>query len=196
MSRRQPAEEGLLFDLPLDRTPADARVAEDAEQPALPLAEEQVPQPPEEPAFDSRDDEPLPVDAPPAGARRPTTPPAGVTLRQRAAAGVADLGACAAVMVVLLVALLAQGVRPALSDWPAGALFLLTFSFLYAVLPLAAADVSPGGPQVAGIGVDGRVDRAAAAAGAGRTLAERPDQRLDDTASESPALRRRRRRRS
>jgi uncharacterized RDD family membrane protein YckC len=144
MSRRQPAEEGLLFDLPLDRTPADARVAEDAEQPALPLAEEQVPQPPEEPAFDSRDDEPLPVDAPPAGARRPTTPPAGVTLRQRAAAGVADLGACAAVMVVLLVALLAQGVRPALSDWPAGALFLLTFSFLYAVLPLAFWGRTPG----------------------------------------------------
>ena len=144
MSRRQPAEEGLLFDLPLDRTTADARVADEVQRAALPLAEEQVPQPPEEPAFDSRDDEPLPVDAPPAGARRPATRRAGVTLRQRAAAGLADLGVCAAVMVVLLVALLAQGVRPALSDWPAGALFLLTFSFLYAVLPLAFWGRTPG----------------------------------------------------
>ncbi len=47
-------------------------------------------------------------------------------------------------MVLLLVALLAQGVRPAISDWPAGLVFLLTFSFLYAVLPLAFWGRTPG----------------------------------------------------
>ncbi len=60
------------------------------------------------------------------------------------AAGLTDLGVCAAVAVVLLVALLAQGVRPVLADWPAGALFLLTFSFLYSVLPLAFWGRTPG----------------------------------------------------
>jgi uncharacterized RDD family membrane protein YckC len=46
--------------------------------------------------------------------------------------------------VVLLAALLAQGLRPELSDWPAGVLFLLTFSFLYSVLPLAFWGRTPG----------------------------------------------------
>ncbi len=147
MSRRRPAEEGLLFDLPLDRRPIEPAATEAVEQPALPLVEEEVPDVPDLPqeaALDTRDDKPPPVEVSPASNRRPDDKPAAVTLRLRAAAGLTDLGVCAAVMVVLLVALLAQGVRPGVSDWPAGALFLLTFSFLYAVMPLAFWGRTPG----------------------------------------------------
>ena len=145
MSRRRPAEEGLLFDLPLDRTPTAS--VEAAEQSALPLAEEageETAEFPQEAALDIFEDEPAATELPPVIDQRPLSKPAVVTLRLRAAAGLADLGVCAAVMVVLLVTLLAQGVRPAVSDWPAGAVFLLTFSFLYAVLPLAFWGRTPG----------------------------------------------------
>jgi len=126
MSRKRPAEDSLLFDLPLERTPAGPAPAEEVEQTALPLAQEEDP------------------DAVETARSRPTGSPTAATLRQRATAGLTDLGACAAVLVVLLVALLAQGVRPAPADWPAGTLFLLTFSFLYAVLPLAFWGRTPG----------------------------------------------------
>ena len=70
--------------------------------------------------------------------------PSPARLRQRLVAGLTDLGVCAAVVVVLLVTLLAQGIRPGLADWPAGLTFLLAFSFLYAVLPLAFWGRTPG----------------------------------------------------
>ncbi len=54
------------------------------------------------------------------------------------------MGVCLGVLVVLLVALLAQGLRPTPAEWPAGLVFLLTFSFLYAVLPLAFWGRTPG----------------------------------------------------
>ena len=143
MSRRQPAEESLLFDLPLDRKPAPpgpqpAPAEKEIEQPALPLAtSEPAPAaddtPPEEAAGQTEKAKP-----------RRAKATAVATLRLRATAGLTDLGVCLAVVVVLLVALLAQGLRPELSDWPAGALFLLTFSFLYSVLPLAFWGRTPG----------------------------------------------------
>lgn len=141
MSRRQPAEESLLFDLPLDRkpaTPEPAPVEEEVEQPALPLAASEP-----APAADDVPREPATRQANRAQPARATEPDAA-TLRLRAAAGLTDLGVCIAIVVVLLVALLAQGLRPELSDWPAGALFLLTFSFLYSVLPLAFWGRTPG----------------------------------------------------
>lgn len=144
MSRRRPAEEGVLFDLPLDRTPAAPAPAEEVEQPALPLAENMVADVSRQATPDTRGGKPLAADVPPTDDRSPTAKPVTVRLRLRAAAGLTDLGVCAAVMVLLLVTLLAQGVRPRLSDWPAGALFLLTFSFLYAVLPLAFWGRTPG----------------------------------------------------
>ncbi len=137
MSRRQPAEEGLLFDLPLETTPAEPAPAEEIEQPALPLAEEEAPDAAKSPTPAS------PMVDPPARSR-PGRSPTTATLGQRATAGLTDLGVCIAVAVVLLVALLALGVKPGLADWPAGALFLLTFSFLYAVLPLAFWGRTPG----------------------------------------------------
>ena len=158
MSRQQPADEDLLFDLPLDRRPAEATIAtrpetrdepEPVEQAALPLLDE--------PADESLEaaEETTPAPAPPAA--EPDEPDRErrqrrwvrkeapqVTLGLRASAGLTDLGVCAGVLVVLLVALLAQGIRPALADWPAGLLFLLSFSFLYSVLPLAFWGRTPG----------------------------------------------------
>jgi uncharacterized RDD family membrane protein YckC len=149
MARQRPADESLLFDLPLDttladRAPAAAAAAEPGGQPALPLLEPEVAE--TEPgateaaaALDPREE------APAAAQRgRTTGPPRRASLRLRLAAGLTDFGFCAAVAVLLLVALLAQGVRPVLADWPAGALFLLTFSFLYSVLPLAFWGRTPG----------------------------------------------------
>ena len=148
MTDRRPAEDGLLFDLPLERTPAAGAKAgppkdEAAEQPALPLAAE-----PEEPSEESTPGAEATaaaeIEAPPAKRRRSARQPGPASLRSRLAAGLTDLGVCTAVLIVLLVLLLAQGVRPDASDWPAGALFLLTFSFLYAVLPLAFWGRTPG----------------------------------------------------
>ena len=105
---------------------------------------------------DSHVDEPPPPSGP--GPRHQAGAQAGATLGQRAGAGIADLGVCVAVAVVLFVALLAQGVQPELSDWPAGVLFLLTFSFLYAVLPLAFWGRTPG-MALSGVRSSGRDGR-------------------------------------
>lgn len=154
MSRRRPAEESLLFDLPLEKPPAaepepaaEPAPAEEVDQPPLPLADEPelAPETPAREAVipDSHVDEPSAA-TPAAPRGRPPGEPTTATLRLRAAAGIADLGVCAAVLVVLLVALLAQGVRPTVADWPAGVVFLLSFSFIYAVLPLAFWGRTPG----------------------------------------------------
>ena len=167
MARRRPAEESLLFDLPLEKPPAETpepapaeepSPAGEIEQPPLPLAEEPAADTeiPEQVIPDSHVDEP----PAPSGAapRRPAGAPAAATLRQRAAAGLADLGVCAAVSVVLLVALLAQGIQPQLADWPAGLLFLLAFSFIYSVLPLAFWGRTPG-MALSGVRSSGRDGR-------------------------------------
>ncbi|HXO20708.1 MAG TPA: RDD family protein, partial [Thermoanaerobaculia bacterium] len=52
-------------------------------------------------------------------------------------AGAADLLVHAAVAVSALAGSRALGAQPALSDWPAVAVFLASFSFLYTVVPLA-----------------------------------------------------------
>jgi uncharacterized RDD family membrane protein YckC len=56
---------------------------------------------------------------------------------RRFAAGGADLLVHASVAVIALLGTRGMGVRPSLASWPAWALFLLSFSFLYSVLPLA-----------------------------------------------------------
>lgn len=152
MSRRQPAEESLLFDLPLDRTPTAApepaapAVVAESEQPGLPLKSPAEAEVGEEAAGRSPADQSPADDGPPAGVRPIEERPPGrlAMLRLRAIGGVIDLAVLAAVLIVLLVLLLTQGVRPGLDDWPAGALFLLTFSFLYSVLPLAFWGQTPG----------------------------------------------------
>jgi uncharacterized RDD family membrane protein YckC len=56
---------------------------------------------------------------------------------RRFAAGAADLLVHAAIAVVVLAGTRMMGIRLALSDWPAVLAFLLSFSFLYTVVPLA-----------------------------------------------------------
>lgn len=60
-----------------------------------------------------------------------------VGIGRRLAAGAADLLMHLAVAVLALAGCRYLGVVPALRDWPAGAVFLLSFSFLYTVVPLA-----------------------------------------------------------
>lgn len=142
MSRQRPADEGLLFDLPLDpaaarRPPAEPATPAEDDQPALPLVEQAVEGAEDEPA----DDRAAPA---PTRRRRASRRPGRAGPGPRLIAGLTDLGVCAAVLLVLLIALLALGVRPAWTDWPAGSVFLLTFSFLYSVLPLAFWGRTPG----------------------------------------------------
>ena len=76
--------------------------------------------------------------------RQPTEAPAAevaadgrVSIGRRVAAGAADLLVHLAVAVLALAGCRYLGVFPVLRDWPAGAVFLLSFSFLYTVVPLA-----------------------------------------------------------
>jgi uncharacterized RDD family membrane protein YckC len=128
-------DEPLLFDLPLagpgetgsaerghadpplvePGRPAPARTARAAPRP--------VPVPPPD-LEDELDDEPLPASEYASRGRR-------------MAAGAADLLVHAAVAVLALAGVRWLGIQPALSHAPALAVFLLSFSFLYAVLPLA-----------------------------------------------------------
>ena len=134
-------DEPTLFDLPLDpeaaaaekrapRAPREER-PHAAPAPTLPLfmpaaAEEPVPVPPRGRGGER---------AVAAAASAPSTLPAD--RRSRLLAGLADLLVHAAVGVAAAVGALLLGARPEPAHWPAFALFLLTFSFLYSVVPLA-----------------------------------------------------------
>jgi uncharacterized RDD family membrane protein YckC len=120
--RPKPPEEPLLFDLPLgdpepepELTPLPRRKAE---RPARP-----VPVPDPEPEDD-------------LAASSPAGEFAGRA--KRLAAGLADAMLHAAILVAALVGTRWMGVKlDPTRDWPALAVFLLSFSFLYTVLPLA-----------------------------------------------------------
>jgi uncharacterized RDD family membrane protein YckC len=62
---------------------------------------------------------------------------AGPAIVRRLAAAAADLLVHAAVTVLALLGCVYLGVMPALRDWPAVTVFVLAFSFLYTVVPLA-----------------------------------------------------------
>jgi uncharacterized RDD family membrane protein YckC len=139
MRRDKPnADEPLLFDLPLagpgEEAPAGpspeerkrpARTARAAVADEPPPASRRGPVPVPRPELeDGPDDEPLPASEY-AGRGR------------RLAAGAADLLVHAAVGVLALAGTRGLGVRPTVADWPALAVFLLSFSFLYTLLPLA-----------------------------------------------------------
>ncbi len=79
-----------------------------------------------------------------AGDPGPASPPSPPRLASRAAAGALDLGLNLAVLVVALVGARMLGVEPRLSLWPAIAVFLAVFSFLYISLPLAFWGQTPG----------------------------------------------------
>jgi uncharacterized RDD family membrane protein YckC len=121
--RPKPPDEPLLFDLPLgdpepEPAPMPAAPRRKAERPARP-----VPVPDPEPEEDD-------LAASSAGEF------AGRA--KRLAAGLADAMLHAAILVAALVGTRWMGVKlDPTRDWPALGVFLLSFSFLYTVLPLA-----------------------------------------------------------
>jgi uncharacterized RDD family membrane protein YckC len=159
-------DEPLLFDLPLgrpedgagesaepERRPAPERGArrEKATSPTSPTSPTSRPLPasgprpapePPEPSFAvGRNVRPVP-EAPQAhGDGEPAAPAApGRRLAgagRRLAAGGADLALHAALLVGVFFGCRALGVQPALRDWPPLLLFILTFSFIYSIIPLA-----------------------------------------------------------
>lgn len=128
-----PPDEPLLFDLPLEpreRSRAAEPAAETrrarpaaAPEPPRPLAAKTAP--PVEEAAEEED----------VGGSLDGEPDVGIGARF--ASGGADLLVHVAVTVILLIGSRMMGVRAEPSDWPAFALFLLAFSFLYMVVPLA-----------------------------------------------------------
>jgi uncharacterized RDD family membrane protein YckC len=128
-------EEPLLFDLPL--SPGGAGEPEDAEPP---LRRKRS-------AREASRSGPVPVPTPEPDAEEEAAPAPRHEFAgrgSRIAAGLADLVVHAAVGVLALFGCRGLGVRPELSAAPAFALFLLSFSFLYVVLPLAFWGHTPG----------------------------------------------------
>jgi uncharacterized RDD family membrane protein YckC len=104
------------------------RASQPTEQPELATFTE-----PRQPAL-SAAREPQPSDAAAASA---TTADGRVSVGRRVASGAADLLVHLAVAVVALAGCRYLGVFPEVRDWPAFAVFLFSFSFLYTVVPLA-----------------------------------------------------------
>jgi len=135
-------EEPLLFDLPLSH--GGLGEPED-EEPPLRRSR---------PARESSRSGPVPVPRPEPGIERKiereeepvaASPGHGFASRgSRIAAGLADLVVHAAVGVLALFGCRGLGVKPGLSTVPAFGIFLLAFSFLYVVLPLAFWGHTPG----------------------------------------------------
>lgn len=148
-------EEPLLFDLPLDipererQAPTERKRAADRR----PLREDRSPErllepePPSLPLRAPASPRPVPVQKQLLDVSREPEPLAPApedveddgrpSIASRFAAGIADLVVHTAVLVLALLGSRQLGVRPILADWPAFALFLLSFSFLYTVVPLA-----------------------------------------------------------
>jgi uncharacterized RDD family membrane protein YckC len=132
----EPPEEPLLFDLPL-AGPEEEPPAEPPKRPARGARAAAPTDPPEIPELPlARRPGPVPVPDPKIE-EEPVPASEYAGRGQRAAAGAADLLVHAAVGVVALLGTRWLGVKPELSDAPALAVFLLSFSFLYTVLPLA-----------------------------------------------------------
>jgi uncharacterized RDD family membrane protein YckC len=132
MPRADKPDERLLFDLPLDISAERKRpssIGAERRRPAL-----QAPVPTAAPKVDEDED---PAEGAESAETGGETAGGGTGAGSRIAAGAADLLVHAAVAVVLLVGTRMMGVRPSLADWPALGAFLLAFSFLYMVVPLA-----------------------------------------------------------
>jgi uncharacterized RDD family membrane protein YckC len=148
-------EEPLLFDLPLSGSEPD----EEEEPPMRRRSSRRAPEPVDELPAE------IPAAAPPRSSRtRPVAVPARQAEEERTAeereaaapasefasrgsriaAGLADVVVHAAVAMVALFGCRGLGVRPGLPEAPAAGVFLLAFSFLYIVLPLAFWGHTPG----------------------------------------------------
>jgi uncharacterized RDD family membrane protein YckC len=148
-------DEPLLFDLPLE--PERGRSAPPAPTTERKRAPRAAPPEPRSPILPERPALPLEAELAfdePAELPAPRTRPGGrAGLGSRISAAGADLIVHASIAVGVLVGCRLMGVHPILSDWPAVALFLLSFSFLYTVVPLAFWGHTPG---MAWAGLDAR----------------------------------------
>ncbi|HZF12230.1 MAG TPA: RDD family protein [Thermoanaerobaculia bacterium] len=154
MRRRHPEGEDTepsLFDLPLDqpdREPLEDEEDDFAPEPPRPRPARLDPPP----AADRERDRERPAPRRPQPAPVPVAPSVGTPkdagskaagvpgragLGGRLAAGLADLLVHAAIAAIALGGSRLLGAEPTLADWPALALFLVAFSFLYTILPLA-----------------------------------------------------------
>lgn len=131
-------DEPLLFDLPLAGPgrgdEEEPRLDQPPRQTTRPARAQQFPPP------SPRKARPVPVPDPepePADAAEPVPTSELAARSHRFAAGGADLLVHAAILVLALLGVRGMGVRAGLAAWPAFTLFLLSFSFLYTVLPLA-----------------------------------------------------------
>jgi|GEM_PF-5378961 len=146
-----PRETGneVLFDLPLGRS--DDATSDESGTESLDdhvseqsIDEETTANPRNEAAAEAAA-EPAPfvaaaVDASPDQWTRPQQ----VTLRHRIIAGLLDLGVAVSVLTIVLAAVRWMGVETRLAAWPGFAAFLLSFSFLYFVIPLSFWGQTPG----------------------------------------------------
>ena len=144
------SEPPSLFDLPLEVEPgADQHVAdvpseiEDAPEEAngepLPLFSESVRQTSERASPISEEPDPEPRVLSPAP---PSAEAASPGLRLMA--GMVDLSIMLALSISIWIGLIFLGVATGSSTWPGAVLFLLSFSFLYFVFPLAFWGTTPG----------------------------------------------------
>ncbi len=139
MPHRDPHEddEPSLFDLPLaapsrDKPKGRLDVPEAATGPRPRPEPPLRPAPPPAPTRRAAAREPEPVGDVEGGARE-----SGAPLRSRVAAGFADLIVHAALAVTAIAGSALLGVRPQAGQAPPMLLFVLTFSFVYTVIPLA-----------------------------------------------------------
>ena len=129
--RHEETEDQLLFDLPLAPVAAAPGRPEPKRAPArATMKAAPAPPPPAPVAFEEEEDD-LDADL----AEEASSGRAG--LGSRLAAGMADLLVHAAVLMIALVGTRLLGVRVTLADAPALGVFLLAFSFLYMIVPLA-----------------------------------------------------------
>ncbi len=142
-------EEPMLFDLPLSAPGSDDEPDEPPMRPQRSAPEPRRPAaPPERSHETTRTARPGPVPVTAAAPQKPSAEPAPrgeyAGPGRRAAAGLADLVVHAAVAVLALLGCRGLGVQPELREAPAFGALLLSFSFLYTVLPLAFWGHTPG----------------------------------------------------
>jgi uncharacterized RDD family membrane protein YckC len=136
--RHEDTEDQLLFDLPLDPAAGRPEPRRAAARPR-PASAETAPVPAPAPRIPPRPVVAVAKDAEDFELDAEEDAPADdrVRLGSRLAAGAADLLIHGAVLMVLLIGTRLLGVRPTLDEAPGFALFLLAFSFLYTIVPLA-----------------------------------------------------------
>jgi uncharacterized RDD family membrane protein YckC len=142
-------EEPMLFDLPLSAPGSDDEPDEPPMRPQRSASEPRRPAPAADPSHETTRTArpgPVPVAAAvaPRTAEEPTPHGEYAGPGRRAAAGLADLVVHAAVAVLALLGCRGLGVQTDLRQAPAFGTLLLSFSFLYTVLPLAFWGHTPG----------------------------------------------------